>query len=298
MKRRRVSGLAAVVLFSVMTAFPADGVDVSGVFGMAELTEAMSIVIWMPVTEGEAVSGFSWYNNDALAVFRRVRAMAGVVEHPDDLSNAVIVGEEVVGRSSDWSQFTFDRPLASDSDGIYIVFDIPRGGELVHEGEGGGYGVGFQGGSGFIRCWIWSDVGGWDAVDPGFQMAVIPAAEIDKRGDVLVLQRGQGGGRLPTEEGNTPLESAEMTLLAIPNPFNPVTEIEYTTVTSGVVNLGLYNVRGQIVRMLVHAQQEPGTHHATWNGQDHAGRSLPSGMYLARLQVGSMQVVERLTLLK
>jgi len=43
---------------------------------------------------------------------------------------------------------------------------------------------------------------------------------------------------------------------------------------------------------------EPGAHSVSWNGQDHNGRNLPSGVYLCRLTAGDKQRTRRVTLLK
>ncbi|MDZ7262460.1 MAG: T9SS type A sorting domain-containing protein [candidate division KSB1 bacterium] len=85
-----------------------------------------------------------------------------------------------------------------------------------------------------------------------------------------------------------------------PNPFNPVTEIHYqmTAVSPTFVTLKVYNLMGQEVRTLVQQVQPPGSYRVTWNGRDNAGRLVPSGVYLYRLQVGEQVQVRRMLLLK
>ena len=43
---------------------------------------------------------------------------------------------------------------------------------------------------------------------------------------------------------------------------------------------------------------EAGSHIVVWNGRDDADRTLPSGAYFAQIKVGSVRMVERMTLLK
>ena len=79
-----------------------------------------------------------------------------------------------------------------------------------------------------------------------------------------------------------------------PNPFNPTTKIEYAVSEAGHVSLKLYNVLGQVVRVLVdEVQNSPGYRSVTLD----AG-SLPSGMYIYRLEAGGYTQVRKLLLTK
>ena len=43
---------------------------------------------------------------------------------------------------------------------------------------------------------------------------------------------------------------------------------------------------GRVVRTLLDRALPQGRHDAVWNGRDDAGRELPAGIYLARLEAG------------
>ncbi|MCG3119067.1 MAG: hypothetical protein ALAOOOJD_01395 [bacterium] len=83
-----------------------------------------------------------------------------------------------------------------------------------------------------------------------------------------------------------------------PNPFNAQTVIEYALPEETPVHLGIYNVMGQRVRLLIHETQTPGYKLARWNGRDDSGREVSSGVYLYRLQVGPQTIVRKVTLQK
>ena len=83
-----------------------------------------------------------------------------------------------------------------------------------------------------------------------------------------------------------------------PNPFNPSTEIRFTMPQAGKATLKVYTLLGQTVATLVDGVREAGTHVATWNGKDAAGRSMPSGMYLYRLESGSRVEMKKMVLMK
>ena len=71
-----------------------------------------------------------------------------------------------------------------------------------------------------------------------------------------------------------------------PNPFNPMTQI-------------LFSVpRREMVAPLVDDVMGAGAHAVTWNGQDHTGRQVSSGVYFYRLSTGSYSFARRMVLLK
>ena len=71
-----------------------------------------------------------------------------------------------------------------------------------------------------------------------------------------------------------------------PNPFNPQTAIQYTLNESDVhVQLCLFNMIGQRVRILVDEVQTAGSHLIYWNGTDQNGLLLENGIYEVRILV-------------
>ncbi len=85
-----------------------------------------------------------------------------------------------------------------------------------------------------------------------------------------------------------------------PNPFNPETTLRYRiqTRTPQRVVLRIYNLMGQQVATLVNRVQPAGSYTVTWNGRSDAGHVLPSGIYFAKLQVGTAAEVRRMVLSK
>lgn len=78
-----------------------------------------------------------------------------------------------------------------------------------------------------------------------------------------------------------------------PNPFNPVTRIEFSVPTTQHVRVAIYDVAGRLVQDLVNEVKARGEHVVEWD----AG-SLPSGIYFYRLETGGQSIVRRATLLK
>jgi flagellar hook assembly protein FlgD len=84
-----------------------------------------------------------------------------------------------------------------------------------------------------------------------------------------------------------------------PNPFNPSTRIAYTVSAVGArVDIGVFDVRGSLVRTLVDGRPSSGRVVVVWDGRDDAGREVPSGVYFYRLTAGPTTITRRMTLLK
>lgn len=72
-----------------------------------------------------------------------------------------------------------------------------------------------------------------------------------------------------------------------PNPFNPVTTIEYDLgIYEGPrqkVSLAVVNLLGQHVKTLVNEKKEIGRHTVHWYGRNETGESMASGIYFVRM---------------
>ncbi len=86
----------------------------------------------------------------------------------------------------------------------------------------------------------------------------------------------------------------------MPNPFNPTTRIVYVvqSPTGVLVNLDVFDVRGRLVRELVHQRPSTGQVSVEWDGRDNGGQEVSSGTYFYRLVAGSTTITRRMTLVK
>jgi hypothetical protein len=83
-----------------------------------------------------------------------------------------------------------------------------------------------------------------------------------------------------------------------PNPFNPTTTVRYDLPAAQDVKIAIYNVRGELVRVLVDRYQAAGRHEAVWDGRNSRGESVASGVYLYRIVAGDYVDTRKMTLLK
>jgi hypothetical protein len=83
-----------------------------------------------------------------------------------------------------------------------------------------------------------------------------------------------------------------------PNPFNPTTTISFTLPASSDVRLAIYDARGREVRRLLAGYRSTGEHAVVWDGRDDAGRTMPSGVYVYRVNAGDLESTGRMLLVK
>lgn len=89
-----------------------------------------------------------------------------------------------------------------------------------------------------------------------------------------------------------------------PNPFNSRTTIEYQISGPGTggsateVNLVIYNILGQRVRVLIKENQIPGKHHIIWDGFNDNGQQVASGNYIYQLMAGKYKTSKKMVFMK
>lgn len=78
-----------------------------------------------------------------------------------------------------------------------------------------------------------------------------------------------------------------------PNPFNPATNIKFYLPEQRHVNVGVYNIVGQRVALLLDEALQEGEHTLTWDASD-----MPSGLYIVQLELGNRVLTRKMTLIK
>ncbi|MBN2185117.1 MAG: T9SS type A sorting domain-containing protein [Candidatus Krumholzibacteriota bacterium] len=101
-----------------------------------------------------------------------------------------------------------------------------------------------------------------------------------------------------TGEDNDGLPDADYLAQNYPNPFNPHTVIRIGLIGSSDVELGIYNVKGELVRMLVKTFLPSGHYTYSWGGRDAGESPVSSGIYFYRLVAGDFVRTKKMVLLR
>lgn len=103
---------------------------------------------------------------------------------------------------------------------------------------------------------------------------------------------------VPIEEKT--LETNEAIVLGKnrPNPVDNYTEIEFTLAQAMTLNLTIYNLIGEPVRVVARGYYAAGRHTISWNGCDETGRLVPNGVYFYRLESKRGVAIRQLVVLR
>ncbi|HHE47291.1 MAG TPA: T9SS type A sorting domain-containing protein, partial [Bacteroidetes bacterium] len=80
---------------------------------------------------------------------------------------------------------------------------------------------------------------------------------------------------------------------AYPNPFNPMTAINYQLPEVSFVNLSVYDISGRLVAVLVDGWRDAGRHDVNFDASD-----LASGVYFYRLEAGQFSASGKMVLMR
>lgn len=130
-----------------------------------------------------------------------------------------------------------------------------------------------------------------DLAGPGRarQRLKTPPARDEKRVIEDQERKAVGGATLP--EG---VESVRN----YPNPFNAQTRIEFALSQAGKVTLEVFNLLGQTQYRQEWSHLDAGTHVWLWGGVTGDGKSLPSGIYFYKVELGQSSAIGKMVLLK
>ena len=84
----------------------------------------------------------------------------------------------------------------------------------------------------------------------------------------------------------------------IPNPFSSITQINYSVENTGNVTLGIYNTKGQLIRILQSGRISAGEYSVIWNGLNENGNKLVPGIYYYKLNTKSGVVTKKMIMMK
>lgn len=83
-----------------------------------------------------------------------------------------------------------------------------------------------------------------------------------------------------------------------PNPFNASTRIKLYLPASGPVTLKIFNLSGQMVKLLSDGKLSAGFQIFNWNGLDEWGNPAASGTYFYHLQTEQFQAIRKMVLVR
>jgi hypothetical protein len=90
--------------------------------------------------------------------------------------------------------------------------------------------------------------------------------------------------------GTTPVIATEYRLSQnFPNPFNPSTTIAYELPVKSSVKVIIYDLLGRGIKLFSFTAQSAGHQKVVWDGTDHQGNPLSSGIFVYRIVATSQE---------
>jgi hypothetical protein len=83
-----------------------------------------------------------------------------------------------------------------------------------------------------------------------------------------------------------------------PNPFNPNTTISFSIPKAQAVKISVYNILGQLVKILLDKEMQAGKHQITWDGRDTKGILVATGIYFLSLEAKDKRLFRKMILAK
>lgn len=134
----------------------------------------------------------------------------------------------------------------------------------------------------------------WSIIASDFDLDGKTDIAVTSTSDSLYVLYNLGGGTVGIQDEET-IEIPTSFSLAqnFPNPFNPVTTIQFSLPQAGNVTLKIYNLLGEEEKTLADEYRQAGKHSVQFNANN-----LASGIYFYRLQTGNFVQTKKMILLK
>jgi len=132
----------------------------------------------------------------------------------------------------------------------------------------------------------------FDAAPPDQEQLYYRLLELDNHGNQTVY------GPVSVAPNGDPRVACYALGAAVPNPFKRSASISYQIPEPGIVALKVYNIAGQLVRVLDDGYRLPGSFRISWDGRDAAGHAVSNGIYLYRLTCGGFSSARKLTVVR
>ena len=266
--------------------------------GDIEITGGQSFI--MNATAGRAetvsISGVGWTNTSG-TVAAPPAVMTGI--EVDDVTPILALRGSIVDQGRGLNNTNFHVSVKNRSTGRSVATVI--GGEhLSRSNMSGSEGIGYQLTDVDLETKRAAKIG--DILDISAQSAD-PLVSVEPL-EYTVTDEDVRQGWIQLPALITYEIPAETELLHnYPNPFNPETWIPYQLAQAADVMLTIYDTQGALVRQLDIGYQQAGyytnrTRAAYWDGRNHLGEAVGSGVYFYHLHAGDYSAIQKMVILK
>jgi len=287
---KRITILTGVLLL----ASPVLSAD--GMLGLTVVDPGTTVSVRIAVPEGDALTGVRWFHNDGTLPFPEIRLAPAVDGEPYDAASAAVFATNVTGGSTAWAEAEFGCGVVSGSGAVDVHFILPESGAFIHEGAGGGAGIGYDHVPAEHEVWLSADGEDWWRLHGDYRLCVEPVFSEADVSDVVLAEGVKTLVDPDTER--SPSASVPAGITVSPNPFNPKTSVGFRLDAPVTIRLAVFGLRGEHVKTIAEGRYSAGFHVVDWDGRDESGRRSASGTYLAVLEAGGKRERARMVLVR
>jgi len=206
----------------------------------------------------------------------------------------VYVRDDAGGLELSYDAFENLGALALTLEGVR---EIPAGLSLVAGPESGGMQCKWNTDGNLLRVLLYSENG---AIIPAGVGRFLKIEDISAFTIKEIQASSADGYTIPVAVKGDPttLPTGYTLYQNFPNPFNPATEIRFDLPAPARVRLTVYNLLGAEVATLVQGNLPGGHHTVIWDGKDHSGNAVASGIYFYRLKAADYAAQKKMILIK
>jgi hypothetical protein len=242
-----------------------------------------ALVAWDDTTNGKRARYVARFNQDGKMLWKTqgfrlwLRTVNGPPIFSNDMGSIVWLVNEFNTTQGDLYAFRVDSSgtVSWGMDGVLIRYrdfeEWPYFLETTSDGRGG-----------FIAVWSERRPSGWQ------NLALQQVSVNGRLGEVITRVEEKA------EIWNYPTDF--VLYQPFPNPANPTTKITFSLRQAMKILLKVLNITGESVITLADRQFAPGRYEVFWNGLNHTGKEVSSGVYFIQMVVGKEMRVHKLTL--
>jgi hypothetical protein len=128
---------------------------------------------------------------------------------------------------------------------------------------------------------------------PHFRLLTQTGETINLIGEKIPEWSNQSTYLIGDLSAELPIPESYLLKPAYPNPFNPITTLEFGLPMESEVIIEVYSLQGRLIENLANRHFTAGYHSISWNADRHS-----SGMYFVKFKANDFQVTRKLMLVK
>ena len=123
-------------------------------------------------------------------------------------------------------------------------------------------------------------------------------ADVNINGDVTYHSAASVVVSFRSVDSTSAALKSAMLYPAYPNPFNPITTLNYYLKERSFVDMSVYEISGKKIASLLSDFKKAGMHRIQWRGANDNGKMLASGVYFIHFRAGKIQRTQKVFLIR